>query len=186
MIVTTLTLGTWLAIVVLAPFTIGSIAALLNKRRGPSIKQTFTLALSWFRSFARVNRSRSLLLFFSIPVVFARFSLYRHTSNRMVVYNVSEDATTALTLRFVEPSSWWLADFLAWPLGAGNGTKLLERVLRVADLAGATIHLRALSSDLATAYYPRFGFELTGDRHDDKNLEMVRRPAQSPLSGVTR
>ncbi len=69
--------------------------------------------------------------------------------------------------------SWKLLDVAGWPVGAGRGRPLLERVCAAADAAGVTLHLRAATPKVAEAVYAPLGFQPV-----DKRLQMVRAPRQ--------
>ncbi len=80
-----------------------------------------------------------------------------------------------MTLRRREPGSWVIANYGAWPVGAGAGAQLLAQVCEVADARGYTLGLVAHNSELVDKVYKRAGFSVTGTRRSGP-IEMERRP----------
>lgn len=85
------------------------------------------------------------------------------------------DRSSVMTLRRHRPGCWVIANYGAWPVGAGAGAQLLAGVCEVADARGDTLRLVAHNSELADKVYKRAGFAVTGPRRSGR-IEMERRP----------
>lgn len=101
----------------------------------------------------------------------AGFAAYRLLPGRGWV----GDQSSVMTLRRHDRDCWVIANFGAWPVGAGAGMQLLAQVCAVADARGYTLRLVAHNGELGDKVYKRAGFSVTATRRSGR-VEMERRP----------